>query len=293
MWPYWANQIIARNCNIRDPTHDRIERRKEQGQMDNPCPTLKMLGRLEKPNYYDSLCNELTFISNYITWSYTIWTDILMFAVWLRHFSHRHIWIGFTKSPYEIAVRILDFFFFPVSEHCKMKTAICNHAIKAGKFIAIYIVFKFRDKIFKMVAYRIFGFVGSIWSPWGIDMIRGIMGCFIIFFGSTLDPHTPQEGYHKWLMNPIFDHYFIKNMYDFLSIARHSITAIFGFITSPNEMNGVVMESFFFWSKNILSNCKGKRLKVYIAKSMIHGLWAVDYGKDTFRYCLMKETKWT
>ena len=34
MWPYWANQIIAKNYNIRDLTHDRIHGRREQGRTD-------------------------------------------------------------------------------------------------------------------------------------------------------------------------------------------------------------------------------------------------------------------
>ena len=34
MWPYWANQIIAKNYNIRDLTHDRIQGRHQQGQTD-------------------------------------------------------------------------------------------------------------------------------------------------------------------------------------------------------------------------------------------------------------------
>ena len=114
--------------------------------------------------------------------------------------------------------------------------------LKSVEEIALRI-FDVRDEIVKIISYWIFVLV---------DSILRIIGCFKIFFCFTLRPRTFQEGYHKGFINSIFDHNFIKNVYYFCPVIW---TAAFS--TSPNEMNSLVMESIFFWSKNIFSNHKG------------------------------------
>ena len=214
---------------------------------------------------------EWTFISNDISHPCTLWMDIFMFAVWLRHFGLWYIWINVKKkSQWEIAVRILEIFFFLASEHCIMKTVAWIHTIKACILKAIFIVFKVRDEIFKVISYRI--------------TISGIKVCFKIFFGFTFGPVTPQEGYHKWFINSMFDHNFIKNVYYFRlkNIAQ-------GFATSPNEMNSFVIESIFFWSNSKIIKVYVRNVIYQVANTIIQRQLALGYAKETFCYSLIEQ----